>query len=635
MFGPIDDLPTRIHGVEVHPRRLLVHYQGGSAPRRAVSLRGVRVLWDAKEIGWLAVETSTARLVATRQELRKIPGIDRVDYDRAARAAYTPSDPLWSQQTHYVRLKLDQAWNLSRGSNVTVAVLDTGILASHPDLAANVWQNTGEIANNGIDDDGNGYIDDRIGYDFTYDDSNPDDVEGHGTACSGLVAEVQNNGQGGTGPAPFAKVMTLKVATDAGLFYDSATVPAYIYGANMGAKIFSCSFFSDAVSTAERDALSYAVSKGVLPVVAAGNFNEVFPTYPSSYEMCLSVGATNTSNLKASFSNLGSWIDVAAPGTSLTTTTNDGSYTSTFAGTSGSCPQVAGIVALLKGANPSLTTTQIGQIIEDTATSLIQSPYGEWTTYGLVDANAAMQAVLAGGVVAPRTPQVKWMSPIQPDPLRASTTIRIHGRGFQSPNTVQVMMGNTVLPIIAQTRDYVDVRAARATGATTVRVNGSLVASIPSGNQKRLTYSITDMSGDTGTFTGGFAELAQPGDALEAKGLASGSGNLVLEGIFQGVQVEPGLTLVIKRRYVGTSAGTETLSFYDWDTASYPYATFLPVSSVPVSSVGTGLTTEIPLTDIARYVDFDGVVYFKLSATGIGSGKEIDIDQIQIVKKTR
>src|SRR5262249_20434849 len=152
-------------------------------------------------------------------------------------------------------------------------------------------------------------------------DSDPSDDNGHGTSCAGLVAAVQDNSTGVTGVAPHCRVAAVKASTSSGFFYASANVPAYVYCADMGFKLMSMSFFSTEVVPAERDAIAYCWAHGVLPVVAAGNDNSVLPFYPAAFPQSLSVGATSAnSDLKAYFSDWGTWVNVAAPGISLWTT---------------------------------------------------------------------------------------------------------------------------------------------------------------------------------------------------------------------------------------------------------------------------------------------------------------------------
>jgi subtilisin family serine protease len=341
-------------------------------------------------------------------------------------------------------------------------------------LAGNIWVNSDEIPNNGIDDDANGYIDDRNGYDFGYNDPIPNDVNGHGTSCAGLVAAVQDNTIGVTGTAPFAKIMALKASTDDGYFYDSANIGCYMYAAGNGAKVLSCSYFSDRVSQAERDAIDYCWQRGILPVVAAGNANTVTPYYPGAYENVLAVGATDQSDNKAGFSNYGSWVDVASPGVSLRSTTAGGGYTNGFGGTSGATPQVAGIAALILGARPNLTNAQLRSILEDTATALAT----DWTNYGLVNAQKAVRVALGLEAQVAKTPVARYITPIVygnriGGGIRGNEVARLYGRGFQSPNTVEIKVGTTNLRILRQTRDWIDFELPIGSAPIEVSVNGS------------------------------------------------------------------------------------------------------------------------------------------------------------------
>jgi len=264
------------------------------------------------------------------------------------------------------------------GRGVVVAVLDTGVDYNHPDLNDNIWRNPGEIAGNGIDDDGNGYIDDVHGWDFIYNDNDPLDRRGHGTHVAGTIA-AENNGFGITGVAYNARIMPVQVLGDNGRGSDSALANGIRYAANNGAQVINLSLASDLPLPEIYSAIQYATSRGAVVVMAAYNDGDPRPDYPAFYatDFGLSVGAVDSNRRIASFSNRAgtdsNMRHVVAPGVSIFSTVpnniNNNGYHS-FNGTSMATPHVAGVVALMLSANPNLTPAQVRDIIAGSATRL-------------------------------------------------------------------------------------------------------------------------------------------------------------------------------------------------------------------------------------------------------------------------
>lgn len=217
-----------------------------------------------------------------------------------------------------------EAWNITTGSSdVIVAIIDTGIMYTHPDLEANIWINTGEIPGNGIDDDGNGYIDDVYGWDFVDSDNNPMDFNGHGTHCAGTIAGVGNNGAGIAGVMWDAKIIPVRVLDTQGYGTVHHSIAAIKYATQMGADVISCSFGGAEGSQAYVDAIR---ASPALMVCAAGNEgsnNDVFPMFPASYNSpnVIAVAAVDNQDNPAFFSNYGSIsVHVAAPGVGILST---------------------------------------------------------------------------------------------------------------------------------------------------------------------------------------------------------------------------------------------------------------------------------------------------------------------------
>lgn len=277
-----------------------------------------------------------------------------------------------------------------------VAIIDTGVDTDHPDLAANMWINPGEIADNGIDDDHNGYVDDIFGWDFSpssdlYNidagDNDPTDYYGHGTHCAGIVAAVGNNGIGIIGTAPDTKIMALKIFPSS---LTSIMAMAIIYAADNGADVISMSFGLPYRSYLVEEALAYAHEKGVVLCASTGNSAIEEYNYPAGFETTIAIGASNDSDYVADFSTIGSHVDVCAPGLailSLRADTTDmyedeepwvhivGDEYYLASGTSMSCPMTAGLIAYLRSVSPGLLPEKVRQIIHETADDYID-PYG-------------------------------------------------------------------------------------------------------------------------------------------------------------------------------------------------------------------------------------------------------------------
>ena len=256
------------------------------------------------------------------------------------------------------------------GRGVVVAVVDTGVDYTHSDLDANIWRNTREIAGNGIDDDGNGFVDDVRGWNFANGNNNPMDVNGHGTHVAGTIA-AENNGAGMTGVAYNAQIMPVKVLGNDGSGTTLSVARGIRYAADNGANVINLSLGGGYSSDIE-SAIAHAVSRGAIVVMAAGNEGAPRPSNPASLaiQYGLSVGAIDRNSNLASFSNRAGTDSrmqhVVAPGVNILSTMPGGRYQS-LNGTSMATPHVAGVVALMRQANPKLTDAQVRQLLTSSA----------------------------------------------------------------------------------------------------------------------------------------------------------------------------------------------------------------------------------------------------------------------------
>ena len=339
-------------------------------------------------------------------DLQRMDGVLYAEPDRVVRQTATPNDPLFSYEWDMTAVRAPEAWDVTTGSaQVPVAVVDTGIDASHPDLAANLWTNPGESGagreTNGLDDDGNGRIDDVHGWDFVDHDAQPQDGNGHGTHVSGTIAARGNDASGVAGLNWSSAIMPLRVLGNDGSGYVSDVVTAYAYAARSGARVVNASLGGDSYSRAEHDAI--AAAPNTLFVVAAGNNgadDDATPEYPCDYELAnvVCVAASDRADALASFSNYGATnVDLAAPGVDIASTWPGGGYV-LLDGTSMATPHVSGAAALLLAHDGGLT-------VEGLRAALLSSAHpvpalaGRVATSGRLDAAAALSVA-----PAPREP---------------------------------------------------------------------------------------------------------------------------------------------------------------------------------------------------------------------------------------
>jgi len=301
------------------------------------------------------------------QELERIlknqEAVEYVQRDEMNELYYHPNDPLLTSQWAVQRIKCEQAWDISQGDEIVVAVVDTGVDYNHPDMAGNMWKNAGG----------------KYGYNFSSGNDDPMDDHGHGTHCAGTIAAVTNNNLGVAGIAPKAKIMAVKIFPNA---FDSICANAIKYAADNGARVISNSWGPTQrrpSNPAVESAIDYAYSKGCIVVFAAGNANDDVQFYsPANYARVINVAATDANDARASFSNYGNLITVAAPGVDINSLLLNTTGYTTKSGTSMACPHVAALSALILLKNTQYTFEKVKHFIESYGDSIVtDKPVGK------------------------------------------------------------------------------------------------------------------------------------------------------------------------------------------------------------------------------------------------------------------
>ena len=267
------------------------------------------------------------------------------------------------------------AWQFSTGSSsVVVAIVDTGVDFFHPDLEANLWTNPREIPGNGIDDDGNGYVDDVHGYDFVSDDADPMDDNVHGTHVAGILGAVGNDENGIAGVAWSVGMMALKAFDETGSGTLDDTLSAIAYARAAGARVINASWGTTTRSRALDELVAESIQSGIVFVAAAGNNGTDARFFPAAVPDAIAVGATDANDVSPTFSNYGSFVDLVAPGDAIESTIPNASW-AVLSGTSMAAPHVSGVVALMLARRPGFTPSEIATILRSTADEVVTDRY--------------------------------------------------------------------------------------------------------------------------------------------------------------------------------------------------------------------------------------------------------------------
>ncbi|MBI4286562.1 MAG: peptidase S8 [Chloroflexi bacterium] len=355
------------------PDRILVKFRAGTTDvekDKHHGKHGGTVEEDIPELGIQVIKVTANTAKAKAKEYKADADVEFAEPDYVYQADFVPNDPYLSSQWALAKIQALEAWDITQGSStVRIAVLDTGIDQNHEDLAAKI------VANKNFTNSRT--VDDRYG---------------HGTHVAGIAAAITNNSKGVAGVGYNARLMNVKVLGDTGSGYISWIANGITWAANNGAKVINLSLGGYSASDTLKNAIDYAWSKGVIIVAAAGNDNTSTLHYPSYYVNTIAVAATGQTDAKASFSNYGDWVDIAAPGVSiLATLPNHNNRIGIknygyLSGTSMATPHVAGVAALLFAAHPEWTNAEVRAKLE----ASVDPTTGFTTTIGRVNALKAV-----------------------------------------------------------------------------------------------------------------------------------------------------------------------------------------------------------------------------------------------------
>jgi len=428
-------------------------------------------------------------LSATLRNLRNNRDVEFAEPNYILHAYAVPNDPRFDSQWALhntgqtggvadADIDAPEAWDLQTGGNVIIAVVDTGVDYNHRDLSGNIWSNSGEIANNGRDDDGNGFVDDVRGWDFANNDRNPMDDNDHGTHLAGIIAASGNNGTGVVGVNWSARIMPLKFMDSTGAGSSADAIAAIEYAVANGAQVINASWGGGPFSRAMFNVLSAANDAGVMFIAAAGNEsnnNDNNPSYPADYNLpnVISVGATDDADTLAGFSNFGAnSVDLGAPGVSILSTVRNNGYAS-FNGTSMATPYVAGVAALVVADNPGIGIPALRATLLDN-TDAVADLAGRTVTGGRLNAFKA----LGGGTTPPPPPPTPEVN-VTPGNISVmvNDSVQFSASGGSTPYVWSV--ADSAIGSISANGDFtglvVGVTRVNATDTNGVRSNDAIV----------------------------------------------------------------------------------------------------------------------------------------------------------------
>ena len=367
--------------------------------------RGARVYRYIASLNVYVLRTKRYEAVTVVNTLRQDPAVAWAELNYEANAVLTPSDPDYGDPTKVYApqiINAATAWDYTTGAgDVIVAVVDSGVSLNHPEFAGRLLP----------------------GYDFVNNDNDPSDDQGHGTHVAGIVAAAMNNDQGTTGIAPNVLILPVKVLDVNNLGYWANIAAGITYAVDNDAQVINLSLGGATTSQVLREAVLYAAANGVFVAAAAGNNGVSTPFYPAYYDETMAVAASDAQDARWALSNYGSWVDIAAPGSTIWSTywisANPNGY-QFMSGTSMAAPHVAGLAALLLSSRPQLASTDMRAIIQQTAADRGDPGRDIYYGWGRINAGAALIASQNWGLPT-ATPTTSAIATPTPTPIVTPT----------------------------------------------------------------------------------------------------------------------------------------------------------------------------------------------------------------------
>ena len=448
------------------PGRLIVQERTGADPdrvARAFMMQGTVAMRRIPQIGHYVLQIPEARVDRAIQSLLETGLFTFVERDGIAFAECVPNDAYFASQWHLATIQAPSAWDSSVGSAAQpIAIVDSGIDATHPDLASRIM----------------------AGWSFLSGNTDTHDQMGHGSAVAGTVAAATNNLTGVAGVTWANPIMPLVVVDPTGYASYSNIASAITYAADHGARIINISLIGTSPSSALQSAVNYAWNKGSVVFAAAGNSGSSTLNYPAACDNVVAVSATEATDTLASFSNYGSWIDLSAPGNNILTTTNGGGYGSWW-GTSFASPIAAGVGALALAARPSLSASALVSLLEKNSDDLGVAGFDPSFGWGRVNAYKAVSAALAAPVNPP--PSVAISAPTAGSTVSGTATVSGSASGSLGISSVKFYSDGVLVSSTASASFAFGWNAGTVAGTHTL----SVAAQDPAGNTGTASLTVT------------------------------------------------------------------------------------------------------------------------------------------------
>jgi subtilisin family serine protease len=549
------------------------------APRRV--LIGARAGLSAKEVGKIAlVHGGAARklgppdvyvldLPATASEkavaatLGRHPHLKFAELDQLAIPALAPNDPYAGSEWHLNKLGLPSAWDTSQGTGVTIAILDTGVDGTHPDLTARMV----------------------AGWNFYDNNSNTADVNGHGTAVAGAAAASTNNSVGVAGMAGQAFIMPVRIADANAYAYWSTVAQGLTWASDMGARVANISYSGVAASATVQSAAQYMRSRGGLVVVAAGN-NGIDEGITPTTSMVV-VSATDANDLKTSWSSYGSFVSIAAPGQDIWTTARGGSYQAWW-GTSLASPVVAGVVGLMMSTRPGMSNMQLEGLLYSSSIDLGTAGRDSYYGWGRVNAAAAVQAALTTAIADAQAPSASISSPGSGSSVSGLLAVNVSATDNVGVTRVDLKLNGGVIATDTASPYSFSLDTTQLSNGSATLVAVAYDAAGNAGSSSPVAIAVNNTAATAVDTTPPVVAISAPANGTSVSGNVTisvtasdnlGSTGLKLQLLINGSQVASGSggTLTYKWNVTKAASGSYTLEARAIDATGNPSSSIVTV----------------------------------------------------------